>query len=180
MLKYFFRLLLLIAVVVGIISLIGALLPRDYDFESQVTIVAPPNVIYEKIVSLEAWQEWSKQFNPVDIEGLEIKYTGKYSGVGAVQTWTDPRGKGKLWITGTETNQAIDYLATFGDFPEMESRIELSPRGASTQVIWSSKGSLPAGPFYGFFGAFFPTQMKHEYNRSLEELKTVVENEFEY
>ena len=180
MLKYFFRLLLLIGAVVGIIALIGSLLPRDYDFESQVTIVAPPDVIFDKIDNLRNWQQWSKQFNPINIAGLEINYSGEDSGIGAVQTWTDPRGNGKLWITASEPDQSIDYQAIFGDFPEMESRIELSPQGASTQVIWSSKGSLPAGPFYGFFGTFFPTQMKHEYTRSLEALKTAVENEFEY
>ena len=180
MLKYFFRLLLLIGVVVGIIAVIGSLLPRDYDFESRVTIVAPPDVIYDKIDNLQNWQQWSKQFNPVGIEGLEIRYSGEDSGVGAVQTWFDPRGNGKLWITATVPYQSIDYQATFGDFPEMESRFEFLPQGASTQVTWSSSGSLPGGPFYGFFGAFFPTQMKHEYNRSLEELKRVVENEFEY
>lgn len=180
MLKYFFRLILLIGCVVGIIAAIGSLLPRDYDFESQVTIVAPQDVIFDKIVNLRNWQQWSKQFNPVDIEGLAINYSGEDSGVGAVQTWTDPRGNGKLWITGVEPYQLIEYQAVFGDFPNMDSRFELSAQGASTQVVWSSNGSLPGGPFYGFFGAFFPTQMKHEYNRSLEALKMVVENEFEY
>jgi len=180
MLKYFFRLILLIAAVIGIVALIGSLLPRDYDFESQVNIVAPPSAIFDKIDNLENWQEWSKQFNPVEIEGLEIKYSGPDSGVGAIQTWTDPRGKGKLWITNSVPFQEIDYSVIFGEFPEMESRIEFSDQGASTQVTWSSKGSLPGGPFYGFFGAFFPTHMKDQYNRSLEKLKTVVEQQLDY
>jgi len=106
---------------------------------------------------------------------LSIEYSGADSGVGAVQTWTDPRGDGKLWITRSEPFQGIDYQVIFGNFPEMDSRIELSAQGPSTQVTWSSKGSLPGGPFYGFFGTFFSTHMKDQYNRSLEKLKTVVE-----
>ena len=77
MLKYFFRLILSIGCVIGIIAAIGSLMPRDYDFESQVTIVAPPDVIFDKIVNLRNWQQWSKQFNPVDIEGLSITYSGE-------------------------------------------------------------------------------------------------------
>lgn len=180
MLKYFVRLLLLIGAVVGIIALIGSLLPRSYDFESQVNIVAQPSAVFQKIDSLRNWQDWSAQFNPVAIEGLEIQYSGPDSGVGAVQTWTDPRGDGKLWITESQPFEHVDYIVVFGDFPEMESRIELSAQGATTQVTWRSKGSLPGGPFYGFFGAFFSTQLKHEYNRSLEKLKALVESELEY
>ena len=180
MLKYFVRLLLLIGAVVAIIALIGAMLPRSYDFESQVNIVAQPSAVFQKIESLRNWQDWSMQFNPAAIEGLEIQYSGADSGVGAVQTWTDPRGNGKLWITESQPFQHVDYTVIFGNFPEMESRIELTPQGATTQVTWRSKGSLPGGPFYGFFGAFFSTQLKHEYNRSLEKLKAVVESELEY
>lgn len=181
MLKYFFRLLLLIGAVVGIIALIGSLLPRDYEFESQVTIVAPPSAIFDRINNLQNWQLWSKQFNLDGHNGLvALDYSGPDVGVGAVQTWREPRGKGKLWITGSEPFEVVEYKSHFADFPEMTSRIELSEQGASTQVIWSSKGSLPGGPFYGFFGAFVPTQLKHEYTLSLENLKTIVEKEFDY
>lgn len=180
MLKYFFRLLLLIGAVVGIIALIGSLLPRDYEFESKVEIFAPPNVIFDRIENLRNWQDWSKQWNPAAIEGLEIQYSGADAGAGAVQTWTEPRGKGKLWITESQPFRSVDYKAIFWEFPEMNSRIELSDQGASTQVIWSSRGSLPRSPFYGFFGAFFSTQMKHQYDMSLEKLKAVVEEEQEF
>jgi len=44
-----------------------------------------------------------------------------------------------------------------------------------TKVVWSSSGTLPGGPFYGFFSPFFATGMQHQYDGSLVRLKELVE-----
>jgi len=177
MLKYFIRLLLLIAVIIGIIALFGMMLPRNYDFSSRIEIDAPAEKVFAKINSLRDWQDWSRQWNPVAIDGLEITYNAVPEGVGAAQSWTDPRGEGKLWITESVPNQRIAYDMTFWNFPKMASSIELSGDENKTVVEWNSKGRLPSSPFYGFFGAIYSTQMRNEYDMSLEKLKQVVESE---
>jgi hypothetical protein len=176
MTKYYFRLLLLLGSVVGFFAIVGSLLPRSYSFVSEVSIASSQQEIFQKINSLKEWQAWSKQWNPNEIEGLEIRYNGESEGVGAAQSWTDVRGNGKLWITKSKPFRLIEYDMEFGSFPKMISQIELKPAGDQVCVTWSSQGRLPGGPFYGYFAPFFSSQMQAEYERSLENLKRVVES----
>ena len=171
---------MLIAVIAGIIAVIGSLLPRSYDFESVAVIDAAPAFVFEKVNTMKDWQEWS-QWSPRQVEGLRVEHSGTAEGVGAAQKWTDPRGDGKLWIVESIPNQKVAYRLEFGSFPEMASSIDLTPmadeagEGQKTKVVWSSEGNLPGGPFYGFFSPFFATGMKHEYDASLGRLKQLVE-----
>lgn len=176
--KYIFRFFLLIAAIVAFFALIGSLLPRNYDFACDIEIAAPATEVFPKLNELPIWQDWSMQWNPDVIDGLEIQYNQPTSGVGAAQTWTDSRGQGKLWITESNLDKRIDYTMKFANFPEMQSQFVLEPNGPDkTKVTWSSNGRLPPGPFYGFFGSIFSMQMKNEYDKSLEKLKQVVEAE---
>jgi len=177
---------MLIAVVLGIVAVIGSLLPRDYDFESVAVIDAAPESVFEQVNTMKAWGDWS-QWSPQQVEGLEVEYSGTAAGVGAAQAWTDPRGDGKLWIIESVPNQAVAYKLEFAGFPEMASSIKLSPMSdeggeggnpgeqVQTKVVWSSSGTLPGGPFYGFFSPFFATGMQHQYDASLLRLKELVE-----
>lgn len=175
MAKYFFRLILLIGVLLGILAIIGSLLPRSYDFESQVQIEASPKRVFDEVNTIANWRDWT-QWNPERIPDLEVKYSGSETGVGATQSWTDVRGSGKLWITESQPDQLIVYEMVFANFPRMTSRIEIQPIGEQTHVRWSSQGKLPGGPFYGFFAPFFSTQMGYEYERNLDELKQKLES----
>ena len=176
MAKYYFRLALLVAGIIGFFALVGSLLPRSYSFTSEIEINAEAASLFPRINSLQNWQEWSRQWNPAEIEGLEIQYNGNPDGVGAAQSWTDVRGSGKLWITQSVPDQSIEYEMTFANFPKMTSQIELVPNDSTTRIRWSSQGKLPGGPFYGYFGPFFSAQMKAEYEMSLEKLKSVAES----
>lgn len=175
MFKYYVRLALLIGSVLALIALVGSLLPRSYDFQTEVLISAEPSEVFPLLNTLDQWPRWSRQFNPDEIDGLEIEYSGKRSGVGAAQTWTDRRGAGKLWITEAVADQSLEYDMTFANFPKMNSRIELTRDDGQTRVQWRSRGKLPGGPFYGYFGSFFSTQMIDQYDKSLTRLKEVAE-----
>ena len=91
------------------------------------------------------------------------------------RTWTDSRDSGKLWITDSVENHSIAYCLKFGEFPEMENRIELQSVDNGTKVTWSSQGRLPDGPFYGYFAMIFPTQMQYQYEHSLQRLAEILE-----
>ncbi len=173
---------MLIAVIVGIVAIIGSLLPRSYDFESVAVIDAAPESVFEKVNTMKSWQEWS-QWSPQQVEDLRVEYSGTPAGVGAAQAWTDPRGNGKLWIVESIPNLKVAYRLEFAGFPEMTSSIELLPiddepgEPKKTKVVWSSQGTLPSGPFYGFFSPFFASGMKHQYDASLARLKELVQLE---
>ncbi len=167
--------------IVAIVSGIGFLLPRDYNIRSSVTIDAGPDNVFPHINTLSNWQQWSP-WNSDDITGLGIKYDGPDSGAGATQTWRDPRGRGKLWITDSDPAGTVDYMMEFPRFGDMDGRFLLTPEeaGASgqlrTTVTWSSDGTLPSGPFFGYFAGMFRTGMQTEYDKGLANLKKAVES----
>lgn len=176
MAKYYSRLLMLFGGVIAIVAIIGSLLPRSFDFQTSLKIDAPAEQVFPYLNTLPRWQEWSRQWNPNEIDNLEISYNGTESGVGAAQSWTDPRGSGKLWITVSELNERVEYEIDFAGRPRMSSQLTLTGGDAgSTIVQWRSTGRLPSGPFYGYFGSFFSTHMRNEYDNSLTQLKQLVE-----
>ena len=175
--KYWFRLLLLVAAILAFFAVIGSLLPRSYDFATQIEINAAADKIFPQVNTIANWQNWT-QWNPAEIPGLRVQYSGVESGKGATQSWTDVRGEGKLWITNSNTDESIDYEMLFANFPTMASQIKLIENDeGKTTVRWSSRGRLPAGPFYGFFAPFFPTQMRNQYDLSLNNLKALIETD---
>jgi uncharacterized membrane protein len=172
--KYWFRLFLLIGAIVAVFAVIGSLLPRSYDFATRIEINAAADEIFPQINTIPNWKNWT-QWNPAEIPGLTVQYSGGEAGEGATQSWTDLRGNGKLWITKSIPNKRIEYDMLFTDFPNMSSQIELLEANGKTNVRWSSRGRLPGGPFYGFFAPFFSTQMRNQYDQSLTKLKELLE-----
>ena len=168
--------MLLVGAVLAVFAVIGSALPRNYDFSTQIEINSPANQVFPQINTISNWKNWT-QWNPADIPGLTVQYSGAEAGEGATQTWKDVRGHGKLWITKSLSGKEIEYDMDFANFPTMTGRIELSELGdAQTVVRWSSRGKLPGGPFYGYFAPFFSTQMKNQYDQSLAKLKNLVES----
>ena len=150
MAKYFLRLLLLIAAIIGVLLLVERMLPRSYDFQQAVEIDRPADEIFPYLNSLKKWPQWSHQFNVKKIPNLVIKYNGTEEGVGAAQAWTEVRGEGDLWITESTPNKSLTYKNTFLNFPEATSTFKLEPDGENkTVVTWHSVGQLPSTPLYG-------------------------------
>ena len=176
MAKYFLRLLLLIAAVIGVLLFFERMLPRSYDFQQTVEIDRPADEIFPYLNSLKKWPQWSHQFNVEKIPNLVIKYNGTEEGVGAAQTWTEVRGEGDLWITESTPNESLTYKNTFLNFPEMTSTFTLKPDGENkTVVTWHSVGQLPSTPLYGLGALLYEGQMEYLYEKSLTELKGLVE-----
>jgi len=176
MAKYFLRLLLLIAAIIGVLLLFERMLPRSYDFQQSVEIERSAAEVFPYLNSLKKWPQWSHQFNVEKIPNLVIKYNGTEEGVGAAQTWTEDRGEGDLWITESTPNKSLTYKNTFVNFPEATSTFTLEPNGESKTVLtWHSAGELPSTPLYGLGAFFFSGQMEYAYEKSLTELKGLVE-----
>lgn len=174
MAKYYFRLLLLFGSVIGFFALIGSLLPRSYEFASEIEINAPIETVFADLNALENWKSWS-QWDPARIPDLTVTYSGPPAGEGSTQAWTEPRGSGKLWITKSTKPHELQYELLFANFPKMTSLMVLSEVEGKTKLRWSSRGKLPSGPFYGYFAPFFGPQLEGEYEQSLLRLKKKLE-----
>lgn len=177
MLKYFLRLLSLIAAIVSVLLLFEQLLPRSYDFERSVEIDCLAEEVFPYLNSPKKWSQWSQQFNTQWIEG-EFKYNATDEGVGAAQTWTEIRGPSKAWITESKPNEALTYVGGLQSFPKMTNTFSLKPTGEGKTIVrWRSTGRLPRTPLYGLGAFLFDTQMGYEHEKSLAALKFLVEQE---
>ena len=163
---YWLRLFGLIFVFIAIVAGIGYVLPRSYDFEVAQTVNADAQTVFENIDKFPDWQPWSRWSS----ESTVIKSL-KYSDDGDTMEWTDVRGKGVMKITETDPGKMIRVSSNYGQFPEMISTLEVNADSGFTIVAWRSVGSLPEGPFYGYFSPFFPNNMKAQYAHSLRKLK---------
>ncbi|MFM7116269.1 MAG: SRPBCC family protein [Planctomycetota bacterium] len=161
------------AVLVLLFLLIGMLLPHAYQTSAEVVIDAPPEKVFAYLNRLDRWPEWSQWATNKD-SMFAVEYGPQVEGVGAVQTLKEPRGSGKLWITGSEPDRSLEYVVEFGDFPRMTSRFELQVAGSGTRLKWSSDGQLPTGPFYGWLRMAFVNGMKSQYQQALIKLDAVV------
>lgn len=162
-----------VATLVLIFWLIGLLLPHGYQTSAEVVIEAPADKVFAFLNRLDRWPQWS-QWGAEKDSLVKVEYGPQLEGVGAVQTWQEPRGRGKLWITASQPDRLLEYVVEFGDFPKMTSRIELQPIEAGTRVTWSSAGQLPAGAFYGWFRIAFVNGLRAQYQQALRKLDAVV------
>ena len=163
---YWLRLFGLIFIFICIIAAIGYALPRSYDFEVAQTIEADPQTVFEKIDKFPDWQPWSRWNGESPV--IELL---KYSDDGDTMEWTDVRGKGVMKIIETDLGKMVRVSSHYGQFPEMISTLQVSNETGFTVVVWRSVGSLPSGPFYGYFSPFFPNNMRAQYANSLRKLK---------
>lgn len=169
---YWLRLFGLIFIFISIVAVVGSLLPRSYDFEVAQTIEASPEVVYQRIDTFPDWQSWSQW--STDSENVQIL---KYSDEGKTVQWTDNRGNGVMKMIESEPGERVKLTSNYGDFPEMISTLEVSRDAGFTILVWRSQGTLPSGPFYGYFSPFFPNGMRAQYSASLKKLKLQCEEE---
>lgn len=182
MLSAFKRVVAAFLGLIAVVLAIGFFLPRGYLVEQSIEVAAPPETIYPLLNRLPNWQLWSVSWNPNKIDGLDVRHAEPFEGVGAKRTWREPRGEGELWITAAEPNQTIKYDSVFQRFPVMASEFRLQALPAvenqpRTRITWRSQGQLPSGPFYGWFAFVFQNALGQQYQRDLEQLKSVSEKE---
>lgn len=153
--------------------LIGWMLPRGYEASAEILIPAPPEQIFPFLNRLDEWPKWSQWREGKD-SVFKVEYGADIEGEGAAQTWTEPRGSGKLWITRSQPNTRLEYQVDFAGFPRMHSEILLEPDSNGTRVRWNSRGRLPQGAFYGYLRIAFVNGLRQQYQSALEMLKQVV------
>ncbi len=168
------RIFLAVSFVILVIAVIGSLLPRDFQTSTSVVIQATPEQVFPYVSDLQRWQSWSP-WNAHDNSQLTVELGASTTGVGATQTWSEPRGEGKLWITAVDPPGSIGFSSRFSNWPQMDSSIDLHAEGNATRVTWRSAGSMPGGPFYGWLGMMFSSSLDEEYNKSLQRLRATVD-----
>lgn len=171
------RLVLGLAVLIGIMAGVAFGLPAHVTVTRSKSINAPESVVFPYLNNFHQFSEWS----PWQLRDpqLKVSYGGPEQGKGAQIKWTSDKpsiGTGSMEITESEPNHNIDLAINFNGL-EGTGSYAIVPDGSGSKVTWNfgfESGSSPlkrwkALMLDGFVGA--------EYSAGLERLKQKIESE---
>ena len=174
MLKIIKSLIALLIIIIVLFIVIGIFLPKDYTVSRSVVIDASPQQIHPYLNNLNNWPKWSPwaENDPT----LKVTVGDISSGIGASQSWIGKDGDGSLVITESSIREGIDYDLEFnkGQF-RCKGIFEYIPEGQGTDVIWEMRGKVDTPVLGGYFAAKMDTWVGAEFEKGLQNLKEVVE-----
>ena len=163
--------------VLAVLFVLGSLfLPSQIRVERSATIQAPPDKVFAQINTLTNWEVWSP-WHKLDPR-MSLTYQGPASGVGAKYSWSSQQrnvGSGTLAITESVQDQRILTDMQFSDGRAIGA-FELTPSEGGTKVIWSMQSDLGRNPVARYFGLLMDGMIGADFERGLQNLKTVCEN----
>jgi hypothetical protein len=169
------KLLLSLVILVAALAAVGMLLPRSITVTRSVTVNAPPETIYPLVATPRSWPSWSP-WNKRD-PNMAITYSGPAQGVGAKWDWiSKSEGDGSMVFTeATAPTTATFELTIVGMGPPSKGTFTLAPSGSATTVEWTMTSDMGAGPVGRWFGLYFPSMLRKDFDDGLASLKRVAE-----
>lgn len=170
-------------ILIGLVVLIAALaagaylLPRNVIVEREITIDAPPEEVFTRIQSLQAFTEWSPwQDRDPD---MVVSFSGPETGVGNVMEWqSDQRdvGNGRQEIVEVSENESVRTALDFGDMGTADAWWLLAEADGSTTVTWGLDADMGNNPMGRWMGLMMDGLVGGDYEAGLLNLKTLVED----
>lgn len=139
------RILLWLAIIVGLVALSGPFLPTDFAVERSIIIKAPHGAINAYLETPKLWNKWSAWSSDRD-PTIKFTYSGPEAGKGAKQEWTSKEmGSGWLNISSSNAKTGIAYFVGFdngGEAYRGTILLQRPPNGAQGVLVsWSMLGS---------------------------------------
>ncbi|MFA7325657.1 MAG: SRPBCC family protein [Candidatus Kapaibacterium sp.] len=167
-----------VAVILGLLIVVGLFLPTTMSVEKSIVIDAPPNVPYSQVTNLRnmpKWDPWSK----IDTT-METVYEGPIAGVGAKRSWEskdDQVGTGSMTITKDEPFSNIEVELDFGDqgFATSYYKFDVMDNG-KTKVTWGFNSDVDIPIFGGYLCLLIELKIEKDYVKGLESLKKLSES----
>ena len=168
-----------LAVLAGLLAAflaVGVVLPKEVTVHRSIDIDATPEQIFEYLVHLDAWTEWTPW------GAVESQLEGAESGPGATRTWDDPTlGSGSLTIVEATPPTGLTYEAQVedgairfhGDFQISSNAERASPSTGST-VTWTETARWGLNPLLGWNGLSLEDRQGDQLQQSLKALREVV------
>lgn len=173
--KWLVRIVGGLLVLVGVLAVIGLLLPAQFKVQRSTIVAAPAPKVYALIASPAEWKRWTvwNQRDP----NMKIEYAGPAAGRGAKWSWdSKTEGRGAMEFTGAQPDSGITYRLTFPDFGmESTGMLKIAPAGNGVQVTWTNEGQLSANPLNRWFGLFMDSLVGPDFEAGLANLKRLAE-----
>lgn len=169
------KVLIGLLVVVALLLLVGAALPRTWKVERSLVIAAPAATIHPWIDDLKRWPEWAAWNKEMD-PAVKWTYSGPAKGVGASWQWDGPvMGHGAMTITRSEPDKGVWIDEKIeGDEVNAHGSLTFAPDGAGTKVTWRDEGTLPP-VIGGYFRGYIEGMLGDHFAKGLQKLKGQVE-----
>jgi len=157
------------------ISIYVAVQPNSFDVSRERIINAPASVIYNNVIDLKNWEDWSPwlEKNPES----KITYSEPTTGVDASFLWQDEEGTGNIKTRSTTPITTIEQDMQFEDYKPSEMNWSFTPTpDGQTKVTWQIKADHIPFMFkiYSVFSGGFENIFGPDFERGLEKLDSVV------
>jgi len=177
--KFLKRFILVILVLILALIGIGYELPDSAHVERSIRISAAPQTVFPYVSDFRKFDEWS----PWAQKDPDMKYTfgGPESGVGATMTWhsNDPDvGSGSSLITQSKPPHHVTTRLEFGvEATTATSYFNITPVSNGSKVTWGFDTEFGTNLIWRYFGLMMDRWVGGEYDKGLQNLKTLVEKE---
>ncbi|OJH39276.1 SRPBCC family protein [Cystobacter ferrugineus] len=171
------KILIAFASLLGLLLVIGLVLPTTYRVERSLLILAPSEAVYAQVAQPRRWGEWTP-WNAERYPGEQWMFGGPELGVGSVRTWEGgPLGRGTLSLSEADPKTGVSYQASLGGGRfSARGRISLASVEGGTQVTWVDEGTLGRSPLRRYLAPFIRSRLGAGIEQGLARLKQVVES----
>jgi hypothetical protein len=168
--------LIAFAALLGLVFVIGLVLPSRFRVERSTTIHAPSEAVYAAVANLERWQDWAP-WNARTYPGTRWRTGGAQVGVGAVHSWSgEDVGNGTLSLTQADPKTGVAYaMSTENGRYVMHGRISFEPTDQGTRVTWVDEGDLAGNPLAHSLVPLIESRLGGNLEEGLAQLKKQVE-----
>jgi len=164
------KILIVLAILIGIIVIGGYLLPLNYSVSRTKFINAEADTVHASVANLKSWPQWTPWNHQLD-PTLQFQYSGPDSQVGSISTWTGEKaGSGLIEIISAESGRGIVYKFSFDDYPPAEGVIQITPMKGGCEVFWKVSGEL-VPPLGGWFRPLIDSMIGSDFEKGLDGLK---------
>lgn len=170
--------LIAIAVILGLLIVVGLFLPSTMSVEKSIVIDTPPNVPYSQVTNLRnmpKWDSWSK----LDTN-METIYEGPIAGVGAKRSWVSKDkqvGSGSMTIIKDDPFSNIEIALDLGNHGQAKSYFTFEKiNNKKTKVVWGFSNEIDIPVFGGYLSFLMELMIEKDYEKGLESLKKLSES----
>jgi hypothetical protein len=171
------RLLIVVLILIGLLVLIGAFLPKRFSASGEISIAADRTRVHALVGDLSQWDRWGpwKDGDPT----LVVTLGEQTSGVGARQSWKGDTGDGELTFTQCDPERGIAYDLLFIDGERRspaKSWLSYTPQEGATKVVWGLEGELDVPIVGGWMTVLMRPALDGMIQQGLTKLKQVAES----
>ncbi len=171
------RLLVAVALLVGVLVAVGFVLPASTHVERSITIARPPAEVFAVLNSYQRFNAWSPWYgrDPKTVYTFE----GPAQGVGAGMRWSSEQsdvGKGRQTIIASVPNQTVGTRLEFEGQNDAIATFTLTAEGDGTRVVWAFDTEHGNSPIARWFGLMLDRWVGGDFAQGLAKLKVVLES----